>query len=169
MLTPNDSLVKILMKDSGEKPIINRSIEGSPLVLKPQLVQNEDDMVQLNDDSNLMIEEDVQSETNHRFSGVRKNVASANFMQLKLPQSETDKFILQDLIIEDSPSLTSNFLNVKMRRSSIPNNLDLIDVAVLDQLNFQQRPGSRMEVRNRGQVFGPDQNAIVEVEEDSVD
>ena len=90
-------------------------------------------MVQLIDDSNMMIEEDVPSETNHRSSGVRKNLASANFLQLKLPQTETDKFLLQDIIITDEANtLTSNFLNAHMRRPSIPNNLDLIEVALID-------------------------------------
>ena len=59
------------------------------------------------DETHMLMEEDVPSERNHypntRTSGVRKNYAQANFLALKLPQHDLDtRYILTQLQEEES-------------------------------------------------------------------
>ena len=59
------------------------------------------------DETHMLIEEDVPSESNlnpnMRTSGVRKNYAQANFLTLKLPQHDLDTpYILTHLLEEES-------------------------------------------------------------------
>ena len=73
------------------------------LTLKPQLVENQEedeDMVQMVEEDNtnmLLVEEEPPADNRGRSStGVKKNYPGQNFISLKLPQNDIDRFIFQD-------------------------------------------------------------------------